>query len=285
VVVLAGLDESYFMASYEEVHTLPAAKGPDGRYHIHGDLVLASREAQKKLLDLLEPIWTATAGIKTLVVGPVVWYITNGCCDDANHMPNRRAANFETKLRQVVAAAKTALKEKLRSSGHNHCRVMDMAMDMAGKAPAEIWGDDPTMPKSEIFDSLVAAMPSAEARIDLHKKRQGEELESVAKKPRLESAVRNVSKEGHNENQLKAFGNRKSSHGGGDGGGDGGGAGRGCTSGGAGVGGDRGEGQGRGYKGGDKQSRRGRQHNSGDGDQGDGGWYEGGDRHEGGGRG
>jgi hypothetical protein len=30
VVVIAGLDESFFMASYEEVHTLPAAKGPDG---------------------------------------------------------------------------------------------------------------------------------------------------------------------------------------------------------------------------------------------------------------
>jgi hypothetical protein len=38
VVVLAALDESFFMAS------------PDGLYHIHGNLVVAGNEAQKSCL-------------------------------------------------------------------------------------------------------------------------------------------------------------------------------------------------------------------------------------------
>jgi hypothetical protein len=218
---VAGLDESYFMASYEEVHTLPATKGPDGRYHIHGDLVLASREAHKKLFELMEPIWAATQGIKTLFIGPVVRYITKGCCDDPDHMPNRKAANFETKLRQVVAAAKTALKENLWSTGHNHCRVMDMV----GKSPAEIWEDDPTIPKDVVFDSLVAAMLCAEVRIDLQKKRLGEALASSAKKHRLDStAESSVPKEGHNAKRPKENAKRGGKTGGGRGGGRGRGA-------------------------------------------------------------
>jgi hypothetical protein len=218
-VVVAGLDESYFMASYEEVHTLPAAKGPDGRYHIHGDLVLASRETQKKLFELMEPIWAATMGIRTLVLGPVVRYITKGCCDEPDHMPNRNASNFETKLRQVVAAAKTALKENMRAAGHNHCRVMDMAMDMVGKSPDEIWGDDPTIPKQEVFDSLVAAIPSAEARIDLNKKRHGEALASVAKKPRVDNTASSASKEGSTAAKGKKAVNSGEGRGGGEAGG------------------------------------------------------------------
>jgi hypothetical protein len=40
---------------------------------------------------------------------------------------------------------------------------MDMAMDMVGKSPDEIWGDDLTIPNQEVFDSLVMAIPGAEA--------------------------------------------------------------------------------------------------------------------------
>jgi hypothetical protein len=64
VIVIAGLDESYYMAQYEEFHTSPARKDAEGIYHIDGDLVLAAKEAQLKILKLLEPIWELTAGIK-----------------------------------------------------------------------------------------------------------------------------------------------------------------------------------------------------------------------------
>jgi hypothetical protein len=60
VVILIGLHESYLMARYEEVYTLPATKGPDGCFHIHGELVVANKEAQSKLLAMMDPIWEAT---------------------------------------------------------------------------------------------------------------------------------------------------------------------------------------------------------------------------------
>jgi hypothetical protein len=186
VIVLIGLDESFFVAKYEEVHTLPATKGPDGKYHIHGNLGVAGAEAQKKLFGLMDPIWEATRGIKTLVVAPVVRYITESCCDDPDHMPNRHTETFEATLRTEVSGLKNRLKEHLFAAGHVHVRVLDPAMDMCNRDANAIWGEDPTMPRLAIYDSLVAAMTGAEARIDLNKKRPGEKLASVAKKPRVE---------------------------------------------------------------------------------------------------
>jgi hypothetical protein len=186
-VVVAGLDESYFMASYDDVHTLPATKDASGHYHIHGDLVVASKETQIKLARLMEPLWAATKGIKTVIVGPVDRYVTEGCCGDPDHMPNRKNDNFIDKMRSDVLAAKNLLKEQLYEGGHHHCRVIDMAMDMAGKKPVEIWGTDPTMPNDAIFDGMVAAMPSVEVRIDLTKKRLTKNELPDAKRIRLDS--------------------------------------------------------------------------------------------------
>jgi hypothetical protein len=166
---------------------LPATKDVSGHYHIHGDLVVASRETQIKLAKLMEPLWAATKGVKTVIVGPVDRYVTEGCCGDPDHMPNRKSDNFIDKMRCDVLAAKNLLKEQLCEGGHHHCRVIDMAMDMAGKKPAEIWGTDPTMPNDAIFDGLVAAMPGVEVRIDLTKKRQTKKELPDAKRIRLDS--------------------------------------------------------------------------------------------------
>jgi hypothetical protein len=154
LIIMAGLDESFYAACYDKVHTLPATKDLAANYQIHGELVVAGKEAQKKLVAIMEPIWKATEGIRTVIVGPVVRYVTGGCCVDPDHMPNRYNDSFAEKIKADVADAKVMTGEHLRQSGHNHCRVIDMNMDMLGKKPEEIWGEDPTLPKDAIFDSL-----------------------------------------------------------------------------------------------------------------------------------
>jgi hypothetical protein len=104
---------------------------------------VAGKEAQRKLFSIMDPIWQATVGIKTIIGWPVVRYVTGGCCGDPDHMPNRGNDDFEEKLKSDVAAAKAMLKEQLCQSGHNHCRVIGMSMTMLGKKPEEIWGRRP----------------------------------------------------------------------------------------------------------------------------------------------
>jgi hypothetical protein len=174
VIIIAGLDESYYMAQYEEFHTSPARKDAEGIYHIDGDLVMAAKEAQLKILKLLEPIWELTAGIRTIVIGPMARYITESCCDDPDHIPNRQAAGFMDGQKKELLAARNVLKDYFQNEKHNHCRVLDPAVDIAGKKAEEVWGKgDPTHPRPEIYDGMVAALGKAESRIDLLAKRPG----------------------------------------------------------------------------------------------------------------
>jgi hypothetical protein len=138
VIIIAGLDESYYMAQYEEFHTSPARKDAEGIYHIDGDLVLAAKEAQLKILKLLEPIWELTAGIRTVVFGPMARYVTESCCDDPDHIPNRQAAGFIDGQKKELLAARNVLKDYFQNEKHNHCRVLDPAMDIAGKKAEEV---------------------------------------------------------------------------------------------------------------------------------------------------
>jgi hypothetical protein len=174
VIIIAGLDESYYMAQYEEFHTSPARKDAEGFYHIDGDLVLAAKEAQLKILKLLEPIWELTAGIRTVVFGPMARYVTESCCGDPDHIPNRQAVGFIDGQKKELLAARNVLKDYFQNEKHNHCRVLDPAMDIAGKKAEDVWDKgDPTHPRPEIYDGMVAALGKAESRIDLLAKRPG----------------------------------------------------------------------------------------------------------------
>jgi hypothetical protein len=90
-------------------------------------------------------------------------------------------------------------------------------MDIANKDEADIWAEEPTIPKS--FDSMVAALEEAEARIDPTTKLHGENIpEPASKKPRLDGrAGRMSTKEGGLIWQLKSV-NRWARIGGGGGG-------------------------------------------------------------------
>jgi hypothetical protein len=199
-IIVAGLDESYYMAQYEEVHTSPARKDAVGHYHIDGDLIVAAKTAQLRMLNILAPVWEQTEGTKTVVVCPMVRYITEGCCDDGDHIPNRMDPGFNDQLKKELLEARNVLKDFFQKEGHNHCRVLDPAVDIAGKDALDVWDkDDPTHPKAVIYDSMAAALEKAEARIDVTK-RQGAVLPGpTPKRPRLASTAKKPRNSGESE--------------------------------------------------------------------------------------
>jgi hypothetical protein len=167
-------------------------------------------------------------------------YITEGCCDDSDHIPNRLEPGFHDRLKKELLVARNVLKEFFQTEGHNHCRVLDPAVDIAGKEGWEVWDKgDPTHPKATIYDSMVAALGKAEARIDVIK-RQGAALPGpTPKRPRLADDEKKPSSSRGSEG-----GNRGRGQVGGGGGGN-----RGGGSAGRGIGGGGGGGRGRGWRG------------------------------------
>jgi hypothetical protein len=150
-VILIGLEESFFMAQQETGHTLPAWKANDGAFHVDGDLVVAGKEVQMKLLKLMAPIWEITTGRKLVVLSPMIRYIKASCCDDKDHIPNRNLPNFKSMIQSGLDRVKETAKVFLHSGGHHHVRVMDTAIDMAGMKEEEIWGESPTIPAKALF--------------------------------------------------------------------------------------------------------------------------------------
>jgi uncharacterized membrane protein YgcG len=238
VVVVIGIEESYFRAQFEVGYTSPATKDSAGRHHINGELVVANADTQQRFLQAMDPIWTATSGTITVVVSPMARYsyLTKGCCEEPGHITNRVDPNFATQMKADLLAAKYKMKRFFMENGHPHCIVMYPAKDLEDEDLSKIWGeDDPTLPLPSVFDKMVVAVKSAEERADITgaKRAGGGQDGPPTKKARLDTgndgqATGNPAPEGRKRGTKgkKAGGGRGSGGGrGGDGGGSRGGGG------------------------------------------------------------
>jgi hypothetical protein len=168
VVVVTGIEESYFMAQFEVGYTLPATKDAAGRHHINGELVVANADTQLRFLQTMEPIWVATGGTTTVVVSPMARYLTKGCCEEPGHITNKGDPNYAKQMKADRLAAKYKMKRYFKDNGHQHCFVMYPAKDLEDEDLSKIWGDDdPTLPLPAVFDKMAAAIRVAEERADL----------------------------------------------------------------------------------------------------------------------
>ena len=88
-----------------------------------------------------------------VVVGPMPRYVTDGCCQESDHVTNRTRPEFYAKMKDDLAACGTTIKDFL-FSGLRNGRVMDPGRQLRGLAAAEIWGTDPVHPKKEVYGLL-----------------------------------------------------------------------------------------------------------------------------------
>ena len=153
-VIFHLLDNNiYFELGEDGSKSLPK-KGPDGKYHVLGDLAIADKDGQYAILKLCEPLWEAAKGKSMVIISPMARFITAGCCQDQGHASNRQNPDFYTKMREELAACTGNIKDYLFTSGLRHGRVMDPARCIRGLVAAEIWDSDPIHPRDAIYDLL-----------------------------------------------------------------------------------------------------------------------------------
>ena len=143
----------YFELGEDGSKSLPK-KGPDGKYHVLGDLAIADKDGQYAILKLCEPLWEAAKGKSMVIISPMARFITAGCCQDPGHASNRQNPDFYTKMREELTACTGNIKDYLFTSGLRHGRVMDPARCIRGLVAAEIWDSDPIHPRDAIYDLL-----------------------------------------------------------------------------------------------------------------------------------
>jgi hypothetical protein len=136
-VVLQFMDNSVFAGLSEEGEMKPPRRQGD-RLHIDGDLAVCDRPVINKLLAVCKPILDATAGIKTVLVGPLPRYATAACCNEAEHMPNRRGARFLEDLVEDLEGVHKIARDFLFKESLRHIRVMNPWVGLRGLLPSNI---------------------------------------------------------------------------------------------------------------------------------------------------
>jgi hypothetical protein len=260
-VILQLLDNSTFEALTAEGTRIPPRKC-EGRHHLDGHIAVPDRATVTTMMRICRPIFNATAGINTVMVGPMPRYVSAGCFQDPEHMANRAAPSFLPNMKRDLATCNRVIKEQLHKDGYDNVRCLDPWVALRDVGIEELWGSDPVHIKREYVPKLVEGVKITLAKIVPKRKNEDQSVGNLSKKRRVGS-VGNAGDNAGSSSAAGAGGGRGGGGGGGPsgpggfnsgvggrrGGGGGGGGGQNLRSGSSGSG-SRGGGGGRGRSGG-----------------------------------
>jgi hypothetical protein len=195
-VVLQLLDNSIFFGKTEEGAMMPVLKGPDGKYHLQGDLELPTKERQFEILNMLKPVLDMLKEQQIIIITPMPRYVANGCCDERGHVSNRFQRGFKEEIVAKLADVKMNIKNFLFINHYRNVTALDPTVDMKSLAEEDIWGEDPIHPKESFYEVLAKSVAVV---ADLAKRKWPAE-EAAEAKP----ASRQGPGGGHNVMQNKA---------------------------------------------------------------------------------
>jgi hypothetical protein len=153
-VVIQLLDNSVFYGKTEEGALMPAMKGPDGKYHLQGDLVVASKERQFEILNMLKPVLDMLKEQQVIFITPMPRYVVNGCCNERGHVSNRFQRGFKEEIVTKLNKTKINIKNFLFINHYRNVTALDPLVDMKNLAEGDIWEDDPIHPKESFYEIL-----------------------------------------------------------------------------------------------------------------------------------
>jgi hypothetical protein len=135
-----------------------------------------------KILKIYKPLLEATAGVKTVMVGPMPRFVTGGCCEAPSHMPNRSQPGFLDNMVKELEEVHKQVRDFLFVEGLRHVRVMNPWIGMRGSSPSNIWGEDPVLIKTELMPKLVEGVKITLTKITI--KRRGDTTTPEPKRSR-----------------------------------------------------------------------------------------------------
>jgi hypothetical protein len=157
-VVFQLTDNSIFFGKTEEGALMPAMKGPDGKFHLNGDLEVAGRTRQFEILNLLKPVLDLVKDVPAIFISPMPRYVACGCCDEHDHVANRFQRGFKDEIMAKLAEVKANTKNFMFMNHYHNITVMDPAVDMRGVPEDNIWGTDPIRPKESFYNTLAKSV-------------------------------------------------------------------------------------------------------------------------------
>jgi hypothetical protein len=109
-LVVQVFDSGLYMASPAEGGLIPPCRRADGNVHVDGNLVLLTKDLQYELFKQIEAELSEFKHLKILFMAPLPRYVSASCCNDGDHIGNRRLPDFQQKLEDGVFGARTNIK-------------------------------------------------------------------------------------------------------------------------------------------------------------------------------
>jgi hypothetical protein len=112
IFIVQLFDFGLYWAQAEDGSLIPLCKGAGDTYHTHGELVMARKEMQWRLFQQFATEMGEFKHNKMVLLAPLPRHMEEACCDDTDHMPNRKADGFKKQLEDFVYSCRTNLKDQ-----------------------------------------------------------------------------------------------------------------------------------------------------------------------------
>jgi hypothetical protein len=155
VVIIQCLDNTAYYSRTEEGGDIPIRKY-DTKFHVEGDLVLATKERQRIMFNNLEPLLQLLGNRKVILTTPSPRYLYENCCERDDHATNRHDEDFEETMRASLREFRINFKSFLFARNMK-MKVLDPSPvlrkdDYEGEP---VWGKDPVHPLANGYRLLV----------------------------------------------------------------------------------------------------------------------------------
>jgi hypothetical protein len=109
----------------QEDGTLATAVKLGSGYHMPGEVTVCNDETFKKLIGIVAPILSFSAGLSKIVIPPLLRYVFDTCCTQDTHCTNVRKETHAAEILQKADHLRNVLKSELNRLGVPNFRVTE----------------------------------------------------------------------------------------------------------------------------------------------------------------
>ena len=151
-LIIQALDNSAYYCLHEDgTLSLPTRSYTDGKFHVEGELMVASEDQTKALLKLLLPLLKAVPGAQVILVTCLPRYINSPCCANTAHSVGR-GPDFKEKLMSDLVQMKKHVRAFALKENLTQLRIVDPVQLLDGIDLDD--HQDPVHPPEALYEKL-----------------------------------------------------------------------------------------------------------------------------------
>jgi hypothetical protein len=156
IILIQALNNTAYYSQTKDGGDVPVQRCSDNRFHVEGDLGVASKERQQRIFLVIEPLLRLLDKLKVILVTPMPRWLYESCCESADHAANRTEDGFEEKMRAALREFRINFKN-FAFLKNFRIKVLDPSpcLPLVDDNGEDVWGSDPMHPLPQEFRLLV----------------------------------------------------------------------------------------------------------------------------------